>query len=81
MSEKQKTFIFHSLHTGFVILTLISIIFSIPACKPNEIDLPFETIEENFGAPGTGHLYENREPGLILISQPEEVTNFDGLIT
>lgn len=52
------------------------------ACKskPEEVTLPFDTIEQKEWA-GTGQFYESREPGLIVVSRPEEVENLGGIIT
>lgn len=69
----------------FRILFLTSMIFGmafgLSTCntKPEETDLPFETIEQKEWA-GTGKSYEAREPGLMVISQSEETDNL-GIIT
>jgi len=42
--------------------------------------LRFETIEQR-DASGSGRLYENRQPGLMVIETSEEAVNLDALVT
>lgn len=42
------------------------------------VNLPFQSVEH---ASGTGELYEDRQPGVIVISTAEEVAKLDGRIT
>jgi hypothetical protein len=48
--------------------------------QSKKMDLIFQTIEKK-DETGTGTRYEVREPGLMVVSQPEEVDSLDGLIT
>lgn len=59
-----------------------STVLGLSSCnpKPEEIALPFETIEQKEWA-GTEKPYESREPNLMIVSRLEEVDNLSGLIT
>ena len=56
--------------------------FGLNACKPKpqEVTLPFETIEQNEWPP-TGKNYESIEPGMIIISRVDEINSLDGMVT
>ncbi|MEW5871040.1 MAG: hypothetical protein AB1894_17330 [Chloroflexota bacterium] len=56
-------------------LTIVSCIF-----RPKEVDLTFQSIEQKASS-GTGNLYEAKQPGLMVISRPEEVDSLNGLVT
>ena len=60
----------------YVVITIVGV----SACQPKEFGLPFETIEKR-DASGTGQVYEDKQPGLIIIAKPEEVANLDALVT
>lgn len=60
----------------YVVITIVGV----SACQPKEIGLPFETIEKR-DASGTGQVYEDKQPGLIILAKPEEVANLDALVT
>ena len=63
---------------SFLILSVS--LLSACAILPFATNLHFDTIEKEISA-GTGKLYEAREPGLMVVSRPEEVELIDGLIT
>jgi hypothetical protein len=52
----------------------------LPACRPQEQDLPFETIEQTYSS-GTGRYYENREPAMMIVSAPQEAEQVFNFIT
>jgi len=62
------------------VFCVLFILAGLSACQPKETDLPFETIEQR-DASGTGQVYKDEKPGLIVITAPEEATNLDALIT
>lgn len=66
----------HGLLFPVLVCVALNVAFGLVACKPQETDLPFEMIEQKESA-GTGKLYENREPRLIVISRPEEASNLN----
>jgi hypothetical protein len=45
-----------------------------PACRPKEIELPFETIGQSAGE------WEPKEPGLMIIATYEDLAQIDGLV-
>jgi hypothetical protein len=63
-------------------LLLLALLSGLSACQPQpqEVALPFETIEQKEWA-GTGQAYEPREPGLMIIAQIEDVAKLDNWIT
>ena len=65
-----------------VVLTFIMISLTLVSCiiRPKEVDLTFQSIEQQASS-GTGNLYKAKQPGLIVISSPDEVDGLDGLIT
>lgn len=63
-----------------LLLYVIIVMAGLGACRPKEIDLPFEAIEQR-DASGTGQVYKDEKPGLIVITALEEVANLDALIT
>ena len=71
----------------YKIIMLVSMAFSMAfglgACKPKpeEIALPFETIEQQDLGSGTGKLYEPREPGMVIISRINEINTLDGMVS
>lgn len=62
------------------IVLLFLTIVGLNACKPQEVELPFETIEQQSTA-GTGIVYQPKEPGLIVITDPRDVDQLDGLVS
>jgi len=44
---------------------------------PGEVELPFETLEQTEWGSGTGREYEAGEPGLAVITRPEEAGHAD----
>lgn len=51
------------------LLGLLVLLFTITACKPQEGELPFETIAQDDGGLG----YVEEEPNLLIIAESEEV--------
>jgi hypothetical protein len=47
-------------------------------CRPEEIELPFETIEQEEAA---GEIWYTEEPGLMIIATPEDLAQIDDLFT
>ncbi len=80
MDENQIYKHFQIIDTACIIIVFLYVASGITACKPKETDLPFETVEKNKLGPGTGHDYSTLRPGLVLITQPEEVTILNGWI-
>jgi hypothetical protein len=67
-----------NLSIALAALLLVAVGAILPACQPQETELPFETIEQKDFS-GTGAYYENQEPALIVIAAPQEaelVLNF-----
>lgn len=61
-------------------LCLLFALAGLNACQPQETDLSFETIEQR-DASGTRQIYQDKQPGLIVITTLEEVANLDALVT
>lgn len=61
-------------------LLILILLLGLTACKPQETNLPFETLEQE-ERNLTGQAYEAREPGLIVVAQPDEVTELDNWVT
>ncbi len=59
---------------------MLVLLLWLSACQPKETNLPFETIEQKEWA-GTDHAYEAREPGVMVVAQPEEITALNKWIT
>ncbi len=59
---------------------MLTLLLGLSACKPQETNLPFEILEQE-ERNLTGQVYEAREPGLIIVAQPDEVTEFDDWVT
>ena len=76
MSKKYNRFLWATIVIGIAFSTALLI----TSCKPKEIDLTFETIEQKEWA-GTGQSYEAREPGSIVISSLQDIANLDKLVT
>lgn len=60
-----------------IIVLLFLIIAGLNACKPQEMELPFETIELYQYSPK----YELKEPGLMIVTSAEGASQLDGWIT
>ncbi len=56
----------------FMVLVLL-----LGACTPQEEELPFETIERA----DYSQRYEDREPGLVIVTNVDEVNQLDGWIS
>ncbi len=63
-----------------IFLSVLAISLGLSACQPKEVDLLFETIERR-DASGTGQVYQDRQPGLIVIATPEEAASLGALVT
>lgn len=61
-------------------LVLIISVLGVNACKPQEINLIFRTVEQEEWS-STGEVYEDRKPGLVFIAHPGEVIDTKGWIT
>ena len=65
----------------WLLLPLVPVLILVPsACKPQETSLPFETIERKDWV-STGQVYKAREPGVIVIARPEDVTSLNNWVT
>jgi hypothetical protein len=62
----------------YLLLLVISLV--LVACGQPAVDLPFQSIEQR-PMSGTGELYEDRQPGVIVISTADGVGKLEGLIT
>lgn len=60
----------------FVLAALIKLI----ACRSQETDLVFATIERR-DTSGTGQVYKDKEPGLLVVAQSSEASQLDELVT
>jgi len=60
-----------------IIVLLFLTIVGLSACRPKEVELPFETIELYQYSPK----YEQKEPGLMIITSAEEANEVDGWVT
>lgn len=78
----QLTFIhkFKRCNQYMLFLCVLVTLAGLSACQPKEINLPFETIEQR-DASGTGQIYKDKQPGLIVITTLEKVANLDALVT
>lgn len=65
---------------NWLLLLMLTLLLGLAACKPQETDLPFEILEQE-ERNLTGQAYEAHEPGLIIVAQPDEVTELDNWIT
>lgn len=63
-----------------IFLSVLAISLGLSACQPKEIDLLFETVERR-DASGTGQVYQDRQPGLMVITTPEEAASLVALVT
>lgn len=63
-----------------LVLYIIFTLAGLSACQSKEVDLSFETVEQR-DASGTGQVYQDRQPGLIVITTPEEAASLDALVT
>lgn len=63
-----------------IFLSVLAISLGLSACQPKEVDLLFETIERR-DASGTGQVYQDRQPGLLVITTPEEAASLGALVT
>ena len=60
-----------------LLLTMLSTLMLLSACGPQEIELPFETIERSNYSPR----YEERKPGLMIIANGDEIDQLTGFVT
>ncbi len=63
-------------HCTIIVLLLLTIL-GLSACRPKEVELPFENIELYQYSPK----YEQKEPGLMIITSAEEANEADGWVT
>jgi len=63
-----------------LVLLALLVPLQLNGCKSHEIELAFETIEQREWG-GTGQAYENHNPGLIVITQQQEIASLDEWIT
>lgn len=61
-------------------LYVLFVLVGLNACQSKEATLSFETIERR-DASGTGQVYQDRQPGLLVITTPEEAASLDALVT
>jgi len=65
--------------TRLLLLVLIPLL-GLSACRPKEVDLPFETIEQGDWG-NAGYAYEAHRPTLMVITRATEVMELDDWIT
>lgn len=66
-----------------IFLSVLAIFLGLSACQPKEVkevDLLFETVERR-DASGTGQVYQDRQPSLMVITTPEEAASLGALVT
>ena len=73
---KRKIF----LSLAHILLLSMLIAFPLAGCKPHETDLNFETIEQK-DEPYTGKRYESGDPGIMVITKVEEISNVDSWVS
>jgi hypothetical protein len=59
-------------------LAILMIYAGAIGCRPEEIELPFETIEQEEAA---GEIWYTEEAGLMIIATPEDLAQIDDLFT
>lgn len=66
----------------FKVLFILCIMILAISCnpQPKEIDLSFESIEQKDWS-GSKHPYDNRDPGLAIISSTQEIVNVSDFVT
>jgi hypothetical protein len=81
IDQKRNSTLFNKVI--ILVIMAFSVNFGLSACKPKAqvTALSFETIEQAEWAIGTGKLYEAYEPGMVIISRMDEITNMNGLVT
>ena len=68
-------------HKQYVLfLCILVALIGLSACQPTEMVLPFDTIEQRDAA-GTGQVYRDKQPGLMVITTLDEADDLDGLVT
>jgi hypothetical protein len=72
--SQDGRFLFYKTH--LIAFGMVSLI----ACRPKEIELPFQTIERRQTA-GTGEIWEPREPGLMIIASRDDLVKINDLFT
>lgn len=70
IAQKRRTII------ALLFLTMVGL----NSCKPQEVELSFETIERQSTA-GTGIVYQPKEPDLMVITDPKDIDQLDGLVS
>jgi len=68
-----------NLRVVLVTLLLAALGASLPACRPRQTELTFTTIEQE-DASRTGKYHESREPAMIIIATPQELTQLDDFV-
>ena len=62
-------------------MTLTLSLLYLAACQPQEVDLPFETIERA-GSGGTGEYYRGEQPKLVVITEAGKAdVQLEGLVS
>lgn len=79
MFSQNTNWVTYQQHCILIVLLFLTIV-GINACKPQEVELPFDTIEQQSTA-GYTVLFEDIQPALKIITNPKDVTLLDGLIT
>lgn len=72
MPQKCKNHHLRLIKVVYLIIISLGITVMVAACKPKEVDIPFETIEQREG-PHNGHFYESNKPKLVVITQAKDV--------
>ena len=62
--------------TRFLSVTILMILIGTTACRPDKVELPFETIDRSPAGPTSG-LWSADEPGLMIISAPGDLPGTD----
>lgn len=70
----------HYRHTVSLLLLFLAILASLSACKPQETELYFETIEQEAIAP-SGEALQDEAPALIIVATPEETGQLGNLVS
>lgn len=63
-------------HRRRIFCLLLLVVVLLGACTPQEEELPFETIEQADYSPK----YENKEPGLVIVTSADEANQLNGWI-
>jgi len=61
-------------------LLILVLSLLLTACRPEGMDLPFTTVEQEEMSSGSGEVYEAKEPGIIVITKPEDISALDSWV-